>query len=117
MLFVLALRSLGTARTGAYFSVAPFVGAGLGLLLWHEPVTPLVGIAAVLMGAGLWLHLTERHHHEHAHEAMSQAHRHVHDAHHRHAHGPDDPTGEPHSHARLVHSHPHFPDAHHRHRH
>ncbi|MND07304.1 hypothetical protein D3C83_291930 [compost metagenome] len=26
-LFIVALRHLGTARTGAYFSVAPFFGA------------------------------------------------------------------------------------------
>lgn len=121
MLFVLALRALGTARTGAYFSVAPFVGAGLGLLLWHDALTPQFGLATVLMGAGIGLHLTERHHHEHAHEAMTHAHRHVHDAHHQHDHGPDDPTGEPHSHvhthAPLVHRHAHFPDVHHRHRH
>ena len=36
-LFVVALRELGTARTGAYFSVAPFVGAGLGLALLRAP--------------------------------------------------------------------------------
>lgn len=27
--FVLALRSLGTVRTGAYFSTAPFLGAAV----------------------------------------------------------------------------------------
>jgi hypothetical protein len=31
--FVLALRDLGTARTGAYFSTAPFIGVLLSLLL------------------------------------------------------------------------------------
>ena len=30
--FVLSLRHLGTARTGAYFSTAPFVGAALSML-------------------------------------------------------------------------------------
>src|SRR5678815_3827698 len=33
VLFIMALRELGTARTGAYFSVAPFYGAALALLL------------------------------------------------------------------------------------
>ena len=33
-LFVLALRHLGAARTGAYFSLAPFVGATLAVSCW-----------------------------------------------------------------------------------
>jgi drug/metabolite transporter (DMT)-like permease len=39
ILFVLALRHLGTARTGAYFSLAPFVGAAISLLLFRESLT------------------------------------------------------------------------------
>ena len=42
VLFILALRGLGTARTGAYFSFAPFIGALLGIILWHDPVTPIL---------------------------------------------------------------------------
>jgi len=34
VLFVLGLRHLGTARTGAYFSTAPFIGAALALPLF-----------------------------------------------------------------------------------
>ena len=121
VLYVLAMRSLGTARTGAYFSLAPFVGAVGGLLLWHDRVTPLFFAAAALMALGLWLHLTERHEHSHTHEPMEHSHRHVHDAHHQHAHGAGDPAGEPHTHAHvhqeLSHSHPHYPDIHHRHGH
>ena len=120
-LFVLALRHLGTARTGAYFSLAPFVGAALAIALFGEPVTPVFIAAAALMAVGLYLHLAERHEHEHAHDAFVHEHRHAHDMHHRHAHAAADPAGEPHSHvhahARLVHSHPHFPDIHHRHSH
>jgi drug/metabolite transporter (DMT)-like permease len=120
-LFVLALRHLGTARTGAYFSLAPFVGAALSLLVFWELPTLAFLAAAVLMGVGVYLHLTERHVHEHEHEEMFHEHRHVHDAHHRHEHGPDDPAGEPHSHphrhAPVRHSHPHYPDIHHRHSH
>lgn len=121
VLYVLAMRSLGTARTGAYFSLAPFVGAAGGLLFWHDPVTPLFFAAAALMAVGLWLHLTERHEHPHAHEPMRHSHRHVHDEHHRHQHEADDPASEPHTHAHthvpLAHRHAHFPDIHHRHGH
>jgi drug/metabolite transporter (DMT)-like permease len=121
VLFVLALRHLGTARTGAYFSTAPFLGAALALALFREPVsTPLVA-AAALMALGVYLHLSERHEHQHAHEAMEHEHRHVHDDHHQHAHGPNDPPGEPHTHwhrhAPMRHRHPHYPDLHHRHGH
>ena len=38
-LFVLALRHLGTARTGAYFSTAPFFGAATAVVLLGEPLT------------------------------------------------------------------------------
>ena len=121
VLFVLALRFLGAARTGAYFSTAPFVGAIAGALALHEPLTGRISLAAVLMGAGVWLHLTERHEHEHQHEALEHAHAHVHDEHHQHTHPPGTPPGEPHNlphvHAPIRHSHPHFPDLHHRHPH
>jgi hypothetical protein len=121
VLFVLALRHLGTARTGAYFAIAPFIGAALAVGLFGDPVTlQLIG-AALLMAIGLYLHLSERHEHPHSHEALDHEHRHSHDAHHRHTHGPDDAPGEPHSHwhlhAPLTHRHPHFPDLHHRHLH
>jgi drug/metabolite transporter (DMT)-like permease len=121
VLFVLALRHLGTARTGAYFSTAPFVGAVAALLLFAEPVTPQLLLAGGLMAIGVWLHLSERHEHEHEHEALTHEHAHVHDQHHRHMHGLQDPPGEPHSHvhhhAPLRHKHPHYPDLHHRHVH
>ncbi len=67
-LFVLALRSLGTARTGAYFSVAPFFGAVLSILLLGDQATLALLGAAALMGVGFWLHLTENHDHENAHD-------------------------------------------------
>ncbi|MBV1799843.1 DMT family transporter [Siccirubricoccus sp. G192] len=121
VLFVLGLRHLGAARTGAYFSLAPFVGAVLAILMLGESLSAQVLIAGGLMGLGLWLHLSERHDHEHAHEAMEHEHRHTHDAHHQHEHGPEVPPSEPHTHrhrhAPLVHCHPHYPDLHHRHGH
>jgi drug/metabolite transporter (DMT)-like permease len=121
VLYVRALRELGTARTGAYFSLAPFIGAGLGIFLWRDPVTLGFLAAGALMGLGLWLHLTERHAHRHTHEALEHTHAHAHDVHHRHAHGRDDPPGEPHTHSHrhepLTHGHLHYPDIHHRHSH
>lgn len=118
VLFVLALRHLGTARTGAYFSTAPFFGAALAVLIFAEPVTVRLVAAGVLMAIGVYLHLTEAHDHEHAHRLLEHEHRHVHDAHHHHAHGPKDPLGEPHSHWHrhlpMIHKHPHYPDLHHR---
>jgi drug/metabolite transporter (DMT)-like permease len=121
VLFVLALRHLGTARTGAYFSTAPFAGAVVALVLLREPITPSLGIVAVLMAWGVWLHLTERHEHRHAHEPMEHSHEHEHDEHHRHAHEAPVAPGARHTHRhrhdRLRHSHPHYPDSHHRHDH
>lgn len=121
VLFVLALRNLGTARTGAYFSVAPFVGAAISLVMLGE--TPGAGfwLAGALMGAGIWLHLTERHVHEHTHMPMSHSHQHVHDEHHQHKHDfpwdGTEPHAHPHRHEQLTHTHPHVPDIHHRHEH
>lgn len=120
-LFVLALRHIGTARTGAYFSLAPFVGAVVALLLLHEPVGGFFLIAAGLMGVGVWLHLTERHAHEHTHERMEHSHRHVHDEHHQHEHeagvDPTKPHTHWHVHEPLTHTHSHYLDIHHRHDH
>ncbi|MEX2648143.1 MAG: DMT family transporter [Alphaproteobacteria bacterium] len=120
-LFVLALRHLGTARTGAYYATAPFLGAGAAIPLLGEDVSFGLLAAGVFMAVGVWLHLTERHEHEHEHALAAHSHRHRHDAHHRHAHGPDDPPGEPHTHhhvhGSLRHRHDHVPDSHHRHAH
>lgn len=120
-LFVVGLRHLGTARTGAYFSVAPFIGALLALPLLGEPVTARLLLVGGLMGLGVWLHLTERHEHEHGHEALEHTHEHGHDEHHRHKHDFPVALGARHTHRHrhdaLTHSHPHFPDTHHRHEH
>jgi len=120
-LFVVSLRHLGAARTGAYFSTAPFIGAVIAVALLGDPLTAQLAVAAVLMSVGVYLHLTETHEHSHRHETLEHEHRHVHDEHHQHAHGAKDPPGEPHSHrhrhAPLLHRHPHYPDLHHRHVH
>lgn len=121
VLFVLALRHLGTARTGAYFSAAPFVGAALSMLLLGEVPGAMFWIAASLMGAGIWLHLTEHHAHAHDHEVLDHVHVHRHDTHHQHQHDAEWDGAQPHAHRHrhrvLRHSHPHYPDLHHRHEH
>lgn len=122
VLFVLALRELGTARTGAYFSTAPFVGAFVSVLMLGDPVDPGLLLAGILMLIGVWLHVTEVHDHWHEHEAMTHEHMHVHDEHHQHVHGPDDPPAtvahsHVHTHQVMSHKHKHYPDLHHRHTH
>jgi len=121
MFFVLSLRHLGTARTGAYFSLAPFVGAFIAILILGEGVTLSFLAGAVLMGIGVWLHLTECHEHEHQHDAFEHNHSHVHDEHHRH-HADcllqdDTAHSHVHAHCEVLHHHPHYPDIHHRHEH
>jgi len=120
-LFVLALRHIGTARTGAYFSIAPFLGAAVAVVFPGDSLSVGFCLAGLLMAAGVWLHLTERHEHEHRHEALEHDHLHAHDEHHPHSHTSSDPVGEPHSHphrhAELTHAHSHYPDIHHRHDH
>jgi drug/metabolite transporter (DMT)-like permease len=120
-LFVLALRHIGTARTGAYFSVAPFVGAVISILVLGDAVTLYFLAAAGLMGLGVWLHLTELHRHGHRHTEVAHEHAHIHDEHHQHEHEVPALAGVSHSHghrhAEMFHTHPHYPDIHHRHEH
>lgn len=120
-LFVVALRHLGTARTGAYFSISPFFGAIISIIFLNEPIHLPLLIAGVLMGLGVWLHLTEHHAHQHTHEAVTHEHEHIHDIHHQHFHdefiSPDTKHNHEHTHEILTHDHPHFPDSHHQHKH
>ena len=119
MLFVIALRYLGTARTGAYFSTAPFAGAVIAIVGMGEPVTRNLLIAGALMALGVWLHLTERHEHQHLHQPLEHDHDHEHDEHHQHAHATPHVAGARHSHRHrhetMAHTHAHYPDAHHQH--
>ena len=119
VLFIVGLRHLGTARTGASFSTAPFAGAVLALPLLHESLPARMIAAALLMGCGLYLHLTERHDHVHEHEPLEHEHAHLHDAHHAHGHAGavQGVHSHRHRHERMVHAHPHYPDAHHGHDH
>jgi drug/metabolite transporter (DMT)-like permease len=119
VMFMLGLRHLGTARTGAYFSLAPFIGALLAIAIFRDTITWQLLGAGILMAIGLWLHLAELHEHEHDHHALEHDHAHVHDDHHQHDH--DGPVAESHSHWHrhepMRHKHPHYPDLHHRHGH
>jgi len=120
VLFIYALRHLGSARATAHFSTAPFIGAGGAVLVLGEPLTVLFVTALLIMAAATWLVLSEHHGHGHAHEVHAHSHRHVHDAHHQHDHAGDhgpEPHVHWHEHAPITHAHPHLPDLHHRHRH
>lgn len=121
VLFVVALRGLGTARTGAYFATAPFIGAALSIAAFGDTVSGGFWAASALMGAGVWLHLTELHDHEHSHAPLAHTHRHRHDEHHAHPHDfawdGKEPHSHPHAHDGITHAHSHFPDIHHRHPH
>ena len=119
VLFVIALRHLGTARTGAYFSTAPFAGTLIAVVGLSEPVTTQLLIAGALMALGVWLHVSERHEHVHEHELLEHEHDHTHDDHHQHAHAGEVAPGikhsHPHRHETMAHTHAHYPDAHHQH--
>jgi drug/metabolite transporter (DMT)-like permease len=119
-LFVLALRHLGSARSSAYFSVAPFFGAVVALAVQGDSFSWQLLAAGMLMGLGVWLHLSEQHQHPHVHERLEHSHSHTHDEHHQHSHENWDgrePHAHTHVHEPLVHTHAHFPDLHHRHPH
>ena len=119
VLFIFALRYLGTARTGAYYGTAPFIGAIFASIILGTPITAIILIAGLFMAFGAWLHLAERHEHEHIHTELEHDHAHVHDEHHQHTQ--EGEVTEPHSHLHrhkpLRHKHPHYPDLHHRHGH
>ena len=122
--YLLAQRAFGAARTGSVFAFAPFIGAAVAVVLGDRAPGWPMALGAVLMLAGVLLHLLESHEHEHEHGALDHEHAHRHDdGHHDHTHDdPHDPmpTGahsHRHQHAPTRHSHPHVPDAHHTHAH
>lgn len=121
ILFILALRGLGTARTGAYFSVAPFIGAGIAIIFLKEEPSAMFWLAAILMSIGVWLHLSEKHEHEHTHEILFHKHNHLEDEHHQHSHDSICNNNKTHSHSHrhdpITHTHSHYPDIHHQDKH
>lgn len=125
VLFLLALRGMGTARTGSLLAIAPLFGVIFSFAVFPELPEILLFAAAPLMALGVWLLCSENHVHLHHHPALVHEHRHRHDdRHHDHAHAPGDPPLTPagdhshsHRHDPLEHDHPHRPDIHHRHTH
>lgn len=125
MFFLLALRSLGSARTGLFLALSPFFGVLSSFLLFTETPLPLFFVAFPVMIIGTWLLVSEKHEHLHYHLPLVHNHRHRHDdPHHEHHHAPSAPivsrSGDHthlHAHGELTHYHSHKPDLHHRHEH
>ena len=118
--YLLAQRAFGATRTGPVFAFAPFVGALLAFMLDERGGSVWMLAGAMLMVAGIVLHLAERHAHDHEHGPLAHEHAHSHDdAHHSHRHAapPSGPHSHLHRHEPMLHSHPHVPDEHHAHRH
>jgi drug/metabolite transporter (DMT)-like permease len=118
--FIKALAGLGSSRTGAFFSLGPFVGAIASIIILREWIGWVMLPALALMAAGVWLISSEKHEHAHTHPAVTHVHMHRHDdLHHLHTHPPVTP--EPHSHehihSEIRHIHAHWPDTQHRHMH
>lgn len=123
--FLLALRSIGTARSGLFLALAPFFGVFFSFILFRETISHLFLPAFFVMIMGVYLLVTEQHAHVHSHIPLVHDHRHRHDdLHHDHTHTSDYPplsgAGEHshlHAHAEVTHTHPHKPDLHHQHEH
>ncbi len=119
-LYLAAQRTIGAARTGSVFAVAPFIGAALAFAVGDRSASWLTALAAAGFAVGVYLHASERHGHEHVHEPTDHEHPHRHDdGHHDHVHEPPF-MGEHthrHSHGRVAHTHEHAPDVHHEHTH
>lgn len=118
--YLLAQRSFGAARTGSMFAAAPFIGALAALAMGERGLTLWLAGGSVLLLAGVYLHLTEKHGHAHVHDPLEHEHAHTHDdGHHGHPHAsmPAVPHSHAHRHSPTSHAHPHVPDAHHTHRH
>ena len=120
VLYIRALAHLGAFRAGAFFSLAPFIGAIVSLAVLPEPARWVFAPGAVLMALGVVLMVGEDHAHHHRHERLVHAHDHGHrDGHHGHGH--EDGTAglhaHEHEHEETEHIHVHWPDIHHRHGH
>jgi drug/metabolite transporter (DMT)-like permease len=120
VLFIKALEGLGASRTGAFFGLAPFIGAVASLVILRDWLGWVMLPAAVLMVAGAAILMSERHSHQHRHEELTHSHTHVHDdSHHAHEHPEVSASARVHEHTHRVttHDHGHYPDQHHRHGH
>lgn len=59
VLFVYSLRAIGTTRTIAAFSVAPFIGTIVSVIAFGDRVTPSLLAAGALMALGVWITTTQ----------------------------------------------------------
>jgi drug/metabolite transporter (DMT)-like permease len=120
VLFVDALRKIGSARTVTFFSIGPFLGTLLSVVMLGESPPAHYWFAASLMLAGIFLLCSEKHGHMHTHDVVTHQHNHTQDEHHRHLHDDiisSNPHDHLHEHEPLTHIHGHWPDIHHRHLH
>jgi hypothetical protein len=120
VLYVLAQRGLGAARTSALFSASPLVGVFLSLLIFGDAPLFKLGASLPLVLLGTILLVFEQHGHPHRHSQTNHSHAHSHDdPHHNHTHAgrSSEHHAHPHEHDALFHDHPHMPDTHHRHTH
>jgi len=120
VLFIKALKGLGSFRTGMFYSFGPFMGAILSLILLDEWIGWVMFPATILMVIGVYMVITDKHLHSHDHLGLTHTHAHTHDdEHHLHEHE-EEISGEhshTHSHEIEEHEHFHWPDSHHRHDH
>ena len=120
VLFINALREIGSARTSTWFASGPFIGTILSVLVLGERPPGEYWVAALVMLSGMFFLYGELHRHLHRHESTTHAHAHEHDEHHQHVHEARELAGRHehlHTHEPLTHSHVHWPDIHHRHTH
>ncbi len=108
--YIRAQKTLGAAKTSAYYAAAPFIGAFLSFVLLREALTVTYAAALIVMlaGAGLVVQdtLLRRHQHVHAHYFVHthDGSTHMHKVIHNHAHDhyvSDDRHGHRHSEAEL----------------
>jgi drug/metabolite transporter (DMT)-like permease len=122
VLFIGALRKIGSARSSTYFAIGPFIGVLSSLVLLREQPPAFFWFATALMLAGVMCLYRERHEHPHVHQALTHRHQHTHeqDEHHQHLHEDSDNSelhDHYHVHEQVTHQHVHWPDTHHRHIH
>jgi len=108
--YIRAQKTLGAAKTSAYYAAAPFIGAFLSFVLLHEAltVTYAAALAVMLAGVGLVVQDTLIRHHQHTHAHYfvhtHDGSTHTHEVVHSHAHDhytSDDRHGHRHSEAEL----------------
>jgi len=120
VLFIQALRKIGSARTSTWFASGPFIGAVFSVILLGEHPPSEYWLAALIMISGMFFLYGEMHMHHHTHDALEHSHKHDHDEHHVHVHvhvDVNEPHEHPHLHEPITHYHVHWPDIHHRHSH